>query len=190
MAKHRRYVQRTILSVLFIAFIASSAHAQEFDKVQIKTEKVADGIYMLMGAGGNIGISADADGDAIILFRRNNVVHMGDTYFAGQYPFIDLDAGGSVNGVIDAIKQVLPMMNNATKIIPGHGALSNKSELENYAGMLTTIRDRIRNQIRAGKSSEEVVTSKPTKDLDAEWQKGIIKGDAFAELLYLDLSSK
>ena len=115
---------------------------------------------------------------------------MGDIFFSGMYPFIDLDAGGSVNGIIDAIKKVLPKMDGSTKVIPGHGPRSTRSQLEAYLGMLTTLRDRIVQEIKAGKSLEAVLAAKPTKDLDPEWGKGFIKGDAFVSILYQDLSRR
>ena len=301
---HRVGIKSFLLAVFFTAVLFSPVNAQNYDKVQIKTIKVENNVYMLMGAGGNIGISAGADGvfmiddqfapltekikgavaaisdspirflinthwhfdhtggneklgkmgsiivahenvrkrlsteqfisffkakvppkaksglpvitfagdvtfhinedeiyvfhvanahtdgDAIIHFRKNNVIHMGDIFFSGTYPFIDIDAGGSVNGIIDAIKEVLPKIDGSTKVIPGHGPLSTKSQLKVYLGMLTTIRDRIRKEIKAGKSLETLLAAKPTKDLDPEWSKGMIKGDAFVNILYQDLSRR
>jgi glyoxylase-like metal-dependent hydrolase (beta-lactamase superfamily II) len=282
--------------------MAVSIHAQDDEKIQIKTDKVAEGIYMLTGSGGNIGVfagedgvfmiddqfapltakikaaiaavsdqpirflinthwhfdhtggnenlgetgsiivahenvrkrltteqfveffqkkvppqakaglpvitftggvtfhlngdevyvfhveHAHTDGDAIIHFRHANVVHMGDILFAGMYPFIDLSSGGSINGIIKALNQVLPILNDTTHVIPGHGPLSSTAELIAYRDMLTTVRDRVSKQISKGKTLEDVLTSKPTKEYDKEWGLGMIQPDPFVTILYQDLS--
>jgi glyoxylase-like metal-dependent hydrolase (beta-lactamase superfamily II) len=87
--------------------------------------------------------NAHTDGDAIVHFTRANVLHMGDTYFAGRFPFIDVDSGGSIDGVIAAVDRGLALADAATKIIPGHGALSNRAELAAYRAMLATVRERV-----------------------------------------------
>lgn len=128
---------------------------------------------------------AHTDGDAIIHFRRFNVIHMGDTYFNGRYPFIDVGSGGSVDGVIAAADQVLALADEKTKIIPGHGPLSNQSELKTYRDMLADIRDRVRSLIAQGRSLEEVVGAGVT----ASWD-GRFTGDSqrFLRLMYAELS--
>ena len=112
---------------------------------------------------------AHTDGDAIVVFEDANVVHMGDTYFNGRYPFIDVQSGGGIEGVIAAANRVLALANSETKIIPGHGPLSDPQELGAYRDMLVTVRDRIRQMINDGLSLDEVVAAKPTSDLDATW---------------------
>jgi len=100
--------------------------------------------------------NAHTNGDALIYFMNNNVLHTGDTYFSGRYPFIDLNNGGSVNGYIAAQKKALLIINDDTKIIPGHGRPSNKKELTEYVTMMETLRTNILNAITAGKTLEEV----------------------------------
>lgn len=100
--------------------------------------------------------NAHTNGDALIYFMDNNVLHTGDTYFSGRYPFIDLNNGGSVNGYIAAQKKALLIINDDTKIIPGHGRPSNKKELTAYVTMMETLRTNILNAITAGKTLEEV----------------------------------
>ncbi len=100
--------------------------------------------------------NAHTNGDALIYFMDNNVLHTGDTYFSGRYPFIDLNNGGSVNGYIAAQKKALLIINDDTKIIPGHGRPSNKKELMEYVTMMETLRTNILNAITAGKTLEEV----------------------------------
>jgi glyoxylase-like metal-dependent hydrolase (beta-lactamase superfamily II) len=112
---------------------------------------------------------AHTDGDALIHFRKANAIHMGDTYFNGSYPFIDAQAGGTIDGVIAAAEWVLRVANSDTKIMPGHGPLSHADELRGYRNMLIAVRDRVRAMINDGRSIDEVVTGKPTRDFDAEW---------------------
>jgi cyclase len=130
------------------------------------------------------------DGDAIVHFRRSGVIHTGDLYFNGLYPFIDLSAGGSVDGVIAAIKQIIDLCDGNTKVIPGHGPLSDKAGLEAYLKMLVVIRDRIASEIKAGKTLDEVIASKPTRDFDPIWGKGFLKPEQFVKIVYGSLLMK
>jgi cyclase len=133
---------------------------------------------------------AHSDGDAIVHFLKSNVIHMGDIYFNGAYPFIDLSAGGSIKGMIAAVKQILLRCDQNTKVIPGHGHLSNKAELEEYLKMLVTVRDRISREIRAGKTLDAVIASQPTRDLDAVWGKGFMKPEQFVTIVYESVVSE
>ena len=133
---------------------------------------------------------AHTDGDAIVHFRRANVVHMGDTYFNGMYPFVDLSSGGSVDGMIAAADRVLGMTNDATRIIPGHGPLSTRAELRAYRDVLAAVRDRVRELVRAGKTLEEVKAARPTARFDAEWGKGFITPERFVETVYRSVGGK
>lgn len=133
---------------------------------------------------------AHTDGDAIVFFRTSNVVHMGDIYFEGLYPFIDLDSKGSIDGVIQAVHYALGQMDGETKVIPGHGPLSNKENLTAYVAMLETIRDRVKKMVAEKKTLEEVIASKPTADLDAKYGNGFMKPDQFVTLVYKSLSAQ
>ena len=99
---------------------------------------------------------AHTDGDAHIYFTKSNVLHMGDTYFQGKYPYIDLTSGGSIEGYIASAEKALLMIDDTTVIIPGHREISNKNELLAYKNMLVTLRDRVQNKINEGKTVEEV----------------------------------
>ncbi|NQY04802.1 MAG: MBL fold metallo-hydrolase [Flavobacteriaceae bacterium] len=99
---------------------------------------------------------AHTDGDAMVYFTKSNVLHMGDTYFQGKFPYIDLSSGGSIDGYIQAHKKALMLINDDTKIIPGHRNLSNKKELREYVKMLEDITLKIRVKIAEGKTIEEV----------------------------------
>ena len=127
------------------------------------------------------------DGDAVIYFRKSNVIHMGDLYFNGFYPYIGISSGGSINYMINVIEQILPMINNKTRVIPGHGPLSNKDNLEEYLDMLNQIRNKIVQQIKSGKTLEEIIESKPTQRFDEEWGDGFLTPNKFVELVYKDL---
>ena len=130
------------------------------------------------------------DGDAIVYFRNANVIQVGDLYFNGFYPYIGIEAGGSINTMIQVGNTVLEMIDDTTTIISGHGPIAKKAEYAEYVKMLTGIRDAIRPQIEAGKSLEEVIASKPTQAFDAKWGKGLFTPDQFTELVYTDLSRK
>jgi len=132
--------------------------------------------------------NAHTDGDAVVYFRRANVVHTGDIYFAGIYPFIDTGANGSVDGVIQAANKILGMIDHKTKIIPGHGPLSNKVEFQAYVKMLENLKDTVGKAIAGGQSLEEIQRSKPTKNFDARWGGGFLSPDKFVQMLYIDLS--
>ena len=112
---------------------------------------------------------AHTDGDVIVYFSNANVVHMGDNFFRGRYPFIDVDSGGGIDGMIAADDRVLTMVHSSTKIIPGHGALSTPDDLREYRNMLITVRDRVRAMLNDGMSVDAIVAAKPTSDLDAVW---------------------
>jgi glyoxylase-like metal-dependent hydrolase (beta-lactamase superfamily II) len=133
---------------------------------------------------------AHTDGDAIVHFRKSNVIHMGDIYFNGTYPFIDLSAGGSMNGMIRAVKNILLLCDRDTKVIPGHGHLSNKTELEEYLKMLVAVRDRVSHEIKAGKPLDAVIASQPTQDFDPVWGKGFMKPEQFVTIAYESLASE
>ena len=133
---------------------------------------------------------AHTDGDSIIHFRTANVVHMGDTYFNGLYPFIDTGTGGSVKGMIAAADRVLKITDDTSKIIPGHGPLSNKAELKAYRDMLVKVDANVAAMIKAGKTLAQAVAAKPSRDFDAKWGNGFLKADQFVEIVYTSAAKK
>ena len=297
-------MRRLPVSVVLVLAAAAPAAAQvNYDTVQIRTVKVAEGVYMLMGAGGNIGVSvgsdgviliddqfaplsdkikaavaalggpirfllnthwhfdhtggnenfaksgvvivahenvrrrmsveqfisalnrreppspaaalpvvtftdaitfylngdsinvfhvapAHTDGDAVIWFRKANVMHMGDTFFNGRYPLIDLSSGGSVDGMVAAADRVLALVDANTRIIPGHGPLGDRPALQTYRAMLATVRDRIRQAVAADQTLEQVQAAEPTAEFDAIWGKGSITPARFVEIVYTDLAAR
>jgi glyoxylase-like metal-dependent hydrolase (beta-lactamase superfamily II) len=130
---------------------------------------------------------AHTDGDSIIHWKNANVFHMGDLFFSGGFPFIDLSSGGNVDGVIAAADLVLARANDASKIIPGHGPLATKKDLTAYRDMLKTIRGRVHTMVTEGKSLDEVKAASPTKEWDETHGKGFIKGDQLTEFIYRSL---
>ena len=131
---------------------------------------------------------AHTDGDTVVRFQKANVVHMGDVLFNGSYPFVDLSSGGSVDGMIAAVNQVLGMIDAETKIIPGHGPMADRTALRSYRDMLVTARSRVEPLLAGGKTLEEVKAAQLTKDLDEVWGKGFVKGDRFVESVYKSLA--
>jgi glyoxylase-like metal-dependent hydrolase (beta-lactamase superfamily II) len=133
---------------------------------------------------------AHTDGDAIVWFPRANVVHMGDTFFSATYPIIDLESGGSIDGLVAASERVLARIGDATKVIPGHGKVSDKAGLQSYHDMLVGVRAAVVKLVKQKKSLDEVVAARPTAPWDDAWGKGFMKPDFFTKLLYTELSAK
>jgi glyoxylase-like metal-dependent hydrolase (beta-lactamase superfamily II) len=282
-----------LLCLAILVFISTFSQAQNFDDVQIETVKVSEHVYMLIGAGGNIGVSvgedgvfviddqfapltpkieaaikklsnqpikflvnthhhgdhsggnenmhelgatiiahdnvrkrmeekpkdakpiitfndklslhingeevkvfhvdnAHTDGDSMLYFTESNVLHTGDTYFNGRYPFIDLNSGGSVNGYINAVKHGLEVINETTKIIPGHGNLSDKVEYETFLTVLETLKTAVLSEIKAGKSEEDVANNESlTKAYDAlNFGDGFINSEKIRRTFYLGLKEQ
>ncbi len=103
---------------------------------------------------------AHTDGDAFVYFTNNNVLHMGDAYFQGKFPYIDIASGGSIDGYIAGIQKAIMVSDDDTQIIPGHGKVSKKSELKPYLKMLKTLRNRVQKAKKKGKTLQEVVANK------------------------------
>lgn len=127
---------------------------------------------------------AHTDTDIAVMFASANVLHMGDLYFNGMYPFIDATTGGQINGMIESADTALALVDAQTKIIPGHGPLGDKASLGKYRDVLVTVRDRVQKLKSGGQSLEQVVAAKPTKDLDDVWGKGFMQPDFFVTIVY------
>jgi glyoxylase-like metal-dependent hydrolase (beta-lactamase superfamily II) len=132
--------------------------------------------------------NAHTDGDAIVWFRKANVVHMGDCLFNGFYPRIDLSAGGSAAGMTAAADRVLAVINADTKLIPGHGPLATRKDLEAFRDMMRKALGVVKDLVAAGKSLDDIQKAKPLADLDATWGKGFITPDIFLKELHAELS--
>ena len=132
--------------------------------------------------------NSHTDGDVIVYYRGANVVHMGDTFFNGRYPFIDVDSGGNVEGMIASASRVLGMIDGNTRLIPGHGELAGRAELAAYRDMLTTVRDRVARLIREERSQDQAVAANPTASFDSDWETSEAGTERFVRLVYRSLT--
>jgi glyoxylase-like metal-dependent hydrolase (beta-lactamase superfamily II) len=130
--------------------------------------------------------AAHTDGDVIVHFRDADVIHMGDLFFNGMYPFIDVDFGGNIAGMVRAVEEVLDHTPPTTLFIPGHGPLAGRSDLERYRDMLATVRDRVQEMIARGMGRAEVQAAKPTADFDPAWagEGSFLTPDVWVGLVY------
>jgi len=133
---------------------------------------------------------AHTDGDAIVHFRKSNIIHLGDTFFNGLYPFIDTSTGGSPDGVIAAVDRVLAMADDATRLIPGHGPLGGKADLKAYRDMLATVSGRIKALAREGRKLDDVIAARPSAEFDERWGKGFMPPARFIEMIYAAYAPK
>jgi cyclase len=132
--------------------------------------------------------NAHTDGDVLVMFRRANVIHMGDTYFNGMYPYIDLSSGGSLSGIIGAADRALAMTNDATKVIPGHGALGDRASLMEYRRVMVAVRQRVGALVAKKRTLPQIIAAKPLADFDATWGTGFMKPDQFLTIVYASLT--
>jgi cyclase len=133
--------------------------------------------------------SAHTDGDTIIYVAPANIAVVGDVFSNPYYPVIDLSSGGSIDGLIYTVDQILAHINTETKIIPGHGLPANRADLEAYRNMMVSVRDRVRSLIAAGKSIEQVVAADPTRDFDVKWGGGYVPSASFVEMVFASLTA-
>jgi glyoxylase-like metal-dependent hydrolase (beta-lactamase superfamily II) len=128
--------------------------------------------------------NAHTDGDSVIHFQGANVIHAGDVFFNGFYPFVDVNHGGTIRGMVRAADAILALADEETKIIPGHGALGDKAQLQAYRDMLSTAYDKLSALKVKGMSVEDAVAAKPLADLEERWGGGLFKGDKWVALVY------
>jgi cyclase len=129
------------------------------------------------------------DGDSIIFFPKSNVVHMGDDFVTYGFPFIDVDSGGSINGMIDGVEKVISQVPPDVKIIPGHGPISSVDDVRKYLDMLKATRDVVGKALQQGQTLDQMKQAKlldPWKKYDGDF----IKQDTFLETLYNSLSGQ
>ncbi|HEX4276882.1 MAG TPA: MBL fold metallo-hydrolase [Bryobacteraceae bacterium] len=142
--------------------------------------------------------NAHTDGDSIVFFRRSDVISTGDIFTPEHYPIIDLQRGGTVQGIIDALNRILDLtvpakyQEGGTYVIPGHGRLCEEADVVEYRDMVTIIRDRIADLIKKGRTVEQVKAARPTLDYDTQYgaTTGIWTTDMFVDAVYRNLSEK
>jgi glyoxylase-like metal-dependent hydrolase (beta-lactamase superfamily II) len=127
---------------------------------------------------------AHTDTDISIHFANGNVLHLGDVFFNGMYPFIDASTKGSINGMIAGATLALKRADASTRIVPGHGPLGDAAALTRYRDMLVTVRDRVAKLRKSGQTVEQVVKAAPTRDLDDVWGKGFMTPANFLAIVY------
>jgi glyoxylase-like metal-dependent hydrolase (beta-lactamase superfamily II) len=133
-------------------------------------------------------VSAHTDGDVIVWWNDADVVHMGDVFYSGAYPFIDRSSGGSLAGLVAAMEGVLSRADDGTVVIPGHGPLANRADLARYRDMVVAVGRRVRELIEQGRSVEEVLEARPTAPYDEEYGSGPMTPERFVRILYQDLA--
>ena len=129
---------------------------------------------------------AHTDGDIIVHFPEQNVIHLGDLYFQGQFPYLDHSSGGTYLGLISALRNIMPMINDETIIVPGHGNVSNKQELKAYSKMIEQVFALVGKMNAEGSSSNEIANSEMMLKLDKIWNKGFITNESFTQLMLKD----
>lgn len=127
--------------------------------------------------------AAHTDGDTIVHLRGSDLIHMGDIFFNGTYPFIDASSGGTADGVVAAMDRVLALATDKTRIIPGHGPIASRADLQRHRDLIATVSQRIKELRQAGRSDVEIKAAKPAAEFDAEYGRGFIRGDRFIDMM-------
>jgi glyoxylase-like metal-dependent hydrolase (beta-lactamase superfamily II)/ketosteroid isomerase-like protein len=128
--------------------------------------------------------AAHTDGDCIVHFTKANVLHVGDIWFNGMFPFMDLNAGGSLDGIVAAFDLALSLVDEKTQIIPGHGPGADLADMREYRNMLATVRDRVHALRDQGKTRDEIVAAKPTAEFNAKWGRSWLDADTWVGLVW------
>lgn len=177
----------------------SADHLSKRFKTTIKATPKAGLPVVTFAQGANIHLNGDelrivhvarahTDGDSLVLFTRAKVLHMGDIFFHRMsFPFIDLESGGSVDGMIAAVKAGLAMADAQTKIIPGHGPVATRADLAAYLAMIEEVRSKVSAGLAAGQSREAAVAGKPAAAYDIKG--GFISADDFVGTVYDSLAA-
>ena len=134
--------------------------------------------------------NAHTDGDTYVWFKTANVLATGDTFTNGRYPNIDFANGGNIKGMIAAADLYLKLVNDKSRIVPGHGPIADKAALTQYRTMLVTAHDRMEKLVKEGKSEDQVVAAKPFADLDTKWAPTELASTNFIRVVYHSLADK
>ncbi len=128
--------------------------------------------------------AAHTDGDVLVRFEQADVIHAGDVWFNGMYPFIDAGNGGTLAGAIAGVDRVLALAGPDTRIIPGHGSVGSRDDLATYRAMLATAQQRLTALKQQGLGADQAVAAKPLADLEQRWGQGLFSGDRWIEVLW------
>jgi cyclase len=156
------------------------------DSIKLSTLYHGDGIQVFHVP------SAHTDGDSLVYFRHSDVLSTGDVFMTTTYPVIDLERGGSINGVVDGLNKILDLafpdfrLEGGTLIVPGHGRVSDSADVAYYRDMVTIVRDRVQDMIKKGMTLDQVKAARPTRDYDPRYGSP----DAFVEAAYKSLSMR
>lgn len=134
--------------------------------------------------------AAHTDTDVLLFFRKANVVHTGDTYMNAWYPFVDVSSGGSIDGYLEACRQVLARSDDKTQIIPGHGPMASRADYQAWCSMLGTMRERVWQALQRRQTLQQTLDAKLSAEFDSRFGGGFIKPDVFVTVLYSDLGRK
>jgi len=131
------------------------------------------------------------DGDSIVYFTQNNVIHVGDDFNDKSYPFIDISSGGSIDEMISSLETISSIINDETKVVSGHSDVSNKTKANDFINMLKEVREKVHQMINDGKSLEEIIASQPTSKYDEIYYDHTSRkpGD-FVTFIYQSLTQK
>ncbi|MES2796109.1 MAG: MBL fold metallo-hydrolase [Bacteroidota bacterium] len=133
--------------------------------------------------------NAHTDGDALFYLPKSNVIHTGDCFMKGRFPFIDRNSGGSVNGWLRVASYVLTVIDDETTIIPGHGDLANKKDYRAVRDAVMLVRDGVKKALKSQQSLEQILAANITKDFETNFGSGFIKGEALIKTIYEELSA-
>ncbi len=131
--------------------------------------------------------SGHTDGDVIVYFKKANVFHTGDMFVRYGYPYIDASRGGGINVFIAYLDKLLPLMDENSKVIPGHGELATKADVKVFRDKLADIRDQVAAALKKGKKVEDIPAMSISDKYDAEWGKGFLKGKDYILFIAEDL---
>ena len=129
---------------------------------------------------------AHTTGDTVIYFTNQNAIHLGDVFFSNSYPFIDVDNGGSLSGMIDYLEKIVLVIDKDTIVMPGHGEISSISDIKETIEMLKTVKNRILKSIKNNQSLEQIISSNITKDFDKKYNTLLLR-DTFIDRAYASL---
>ncbi|HEX4780551.1 MAG TPA: MBL fold metallo-hydrolase [Usitatibacter sp.] len=184
-------VRRRMSSEQFIEFM--KAHVPASPHVALPVVTFAEGLTFHLN-GDEMRVMhvprAHTDGDAIVHFVKSDVIHMGDVFFNGMYPFIDTSSGGTIDGMVAGCDMALAIAGDQTKIIPGHGPLGTKAQLKAYRDMLAVVSARVKKLVAEGRKPDEIAKAGVSSEFDAEYGKGFIDPPKFAEMVAVNILHK